>query len=209
MARSDPYRRLAGVYDRIVEPMQAGVRRIALDVIPPQRGWHVLDVGCGTGTGLLAYVDAGCVAAGVDVSPSMLERARARLGDRAELHLVDGDRLPFGDGTFDLVTTTMVLHEVGEQQRSRVVTEMARVLKDDGRALIVNFRFGSLRGWRGPTFKLVSIIVERLSGHYSGYRGFRAGGGIPGLLEEGALVMEREKITAGGNVAIYIAGKGA
>lgn len=36
MSANDPYRRIAGVYDRLIEPMQAGVRKVALDVLPPQ-----------------------------------------------------------------------------------------------------------------------------------------------------------------------------
>lgn len=58
MSANDPYRRIAGVYDRLIEPMQSGVRRVALDVVPPQSGWQVLDVGCGTGSGLVPYVAA-------------------------------------------------------------------------------------------------------------------------------------------------------
>ena len=91
MSANDPYRRVAGVYDRLIEPMQAGVRRVALDVVPPQPEWQVLDVGCGTGTGMVPYVEAGCTVIGVDVSTAMLGIATARLGDRAELHLTAGD----------------------------------------------------------------------------------------------------------------------
>lgn len=90
MSARDPYRRLAPLYDRLIEPMQAGVRRIALDLIPPQPDWQVLDVGCGTGTGMAPYIEAGCAVIGVDVSAAMLEKAAARLGDRAKLHLTDG-----------------------------------------------------------------------------------------------------------------------
>lgn len=204
MSANDPYRRIAGVYDRLIEPMQAGVRRVALDVIPPQPGWQVLDVGCGTGTGLAPYVEAGCRVLGVDVSAAMLERAIARLGDRAELHLTDGDTLPFDGGRFDLVTTSMVLHEVPTEARTALVAEMARVVEPDGRLLFIDFRFGSLRGWKGPTFRALSGVIERFSGHYSGYRSFKTSGGVPGVVGEVGLGVEREKIVAGGNVAIYV-----
>jgi len=71
MSANEPDRRIAGVYDRLIEPMQAGERRVALDVVPPQPGWQVLDVGCGTGTGMAPYVAAGCRVIGVDVSGAM------------------------------------------------------------------------------------------------------------------------------------------
>jgi len=204
MRAEDPYRRIAAVYDRLIEPMQAGVRRVALDVVPPYPGWQVLDVGCGTGTGMARYVEAGCTVTGVDVSESMLERARARLGDRAALHLTDGDTLPFDGGRFDLVTTSMVLHEVAADARMALVAEMVRVARPDSRLLFIDFRFGSLRGWKGPMLRALSEVVERFSGHYSGYRSFKTSDGVPGVVGKAGLGIEREKIVAGGNVAIYV-----
>ena len=204
MRAEDPYRRIAAVYDRLIEPMQAEVRSVALDVVPPHPGWQVLDVGCGTGTGMARYVEAGCTVTGVDVSESMLERARARLGDRAALHLTDGDTLPFDGGRFDLVTTSMVLHEVAADARMALVAEMVRVARPDSRLLFIDFRFGSLRGWKGPMLRALSEVVERFSGHYSGYRSFKTSDGVPGVVGKAGLGIEREKIVAGGNVAIYV-----
>lgn len=153
------------------------------------------------------YVEAGCAVAGVDVSPAMLNRARARLGDAAELHLTDGGGLPFADGRFDLVTTSMVLHEVPEEARPGLLDEMARVARADGRLLLIDFRFGSLRGWKGPLFRMLSAVIERFSGHYSQFRSFKRSGGVPGVVSAAGLAIEREKIVAGGNVAIYVVGK--
>lgn len=199
----DPYRHIARVYDRLIEPMQAGVRRVALDVVPPQSDWKVLDVGCGTGSGMALYAEAGCKVVGVDVSAAMVEMAATRLGDQAMLHLTDGSGLPFDDDVFDLVTTSMVLHEVLASERAALVAEMARVAKPDGSLLFTDFRFGSLRGWKGPVLRAVSEVIERLSGHYSKYRSFKASGGVPSVMFEAGLGTEREKIVAGGNVAIY------
>jgi ubiquinone/menaquinone biosynthesis C-methylase UbiE len=185
--------------------MQAGVRKVALDVLPPDADWRVLDVGCGTGTGLAPYLDAGCDVSGVDVSPAMLEQARRRLGDVPSLELTGGDVLPFDDHRFDLVTTSMVLHEVAAEDRAGVLAEMARVTNPAGRLLLIDFRFGSRRGWNGPTLRGLSGVIERFSGHYDGYRSFKAPGGVPPLLETAGLTLEREKIVAGGNVSVYVA----
>ena len=203
MDANDPYRRIASVDDRLIEPMQAGVRRVALDVVPPQPEWQVLDVGCGTGTGMAAYVEAGCTVVGVDTSAAMLEKAAARLGDRAELHLTGGDILPLEDGRFDLVTTSMVLHGVPADDRMALVTEMARVAKPDGRLLFTDFRFGSLRGWKGPVLRAANEVIERFSGHFSEFRSFKASGGIPHVVGNAGLGIERAKIVAGGTLAIY------
>ena len=203
MARSDPYRRIAGIYDLFVEPMQSGVRRIGLRLAPPEPGWRVLDVGCGTGTGLSPYVESGCEAVGVEVSPAMLEKARARLGDRAELYLTDGSALPFEDRSFDLVTTSMVLHELSPKARPRFIREMGRVTKSEGHLLITDFQFGSLRGWRGPMSRAVSHLFERVSGHYAAYRSFKAAGGVPAVIADAGMTVQSHKIVAGGNIALY------
>jgi ubiquinone/menaquinone biosynthesis C-methylase UbiE len=201
---SDPYRNIAKIYDRVIEPMQAGVRRVAARVLPPEPDWQVLDVGCGTGTGLVPYLSAGCTVAGVDISQEMLDRAKDRLGVDANLQLTDGDTLPFPDDQFDLTTTTMVLHEVPEDQRSSFLREMARVTKPGGALMVIDFRFGTLRGWRGPVLRAASEIIERLSGHYPQYRSFKQAGGVPGVMEVAGLDVTREKIVAGGNVAICV-----
>ena len=135
----------------------------------------------------------------------MLEQAQKRLGDAAELHLTDGAALPFSDGSFDLVMASMVLHEVPEDERIGFLTEMGRVAGSTGTVQIIDFRFGSLRGWRGPVLKVVNVAIERLSDHYDGYRSFRAGGGFPPLASAAALRVDREKVVAGGNVAVYLA----
>lgn len=203
MATTDPYRLIARFYDRMIEPMQAGVRRRTLSVLPPEDGWQVLDVGCGTGTGLLPYLEAGCEVSGVDVSPAMLSRAADRLGDRAELHHTDGGSLPFPSDHFDLVATTMVLHEVPSPERRPFILEMARVAKPDGHLLITDFHIGSMTG-RGIVLRGVTEVVERLSGHHSGYRSFKANGGAPAILQRAGLDVAQQKIVAGGNVGIYV-----
>ena len=69
---SDPYRRIARFYDAMVEPFNATLRRYVVKVARPKEGMKVLEVGCGTGTNLELFADAGCEIAGIDLSPSMM-----------------------------------------------------------------------------------------------------------------------------------------
>jgi SAM-dependent methyltransferase len=66
------------------------------------RGKRLLDVGCGTGKSLIPMLERGWVASGCDISPAMLEIARAKIGDVARLELADMRELP-RLGEFDLV----------------------------------------------------------------------------------------------------------
>jgi demethylmenaquinone methyltransferase/2-methoxy-6-polyprenyl-1,4-benzoquinol methylase len=201
---SDPYERIAGRYDRLTEPLLAGVRHAALETLPPQRGWRVLDIGCGTGTGMAPYLDGGCSVVGVDISEGMLAQAKNRLGQSASLVMTGAGRLPFADLQFDLVRASMVVHEISAPARPLVMAEMARVTRGDGRLLVVDYRFGSLRGWRGPTFAAISWLVERLSGHFDGFRSFKADGGVPALADAAGLRVELERPIGGGNIGIYV-----
>jgi SAM-dependent methyltransferase len=66
------------------------------------RGRRLLDVGCGTGLSFVAPLERGFEVTGCDISPAMIEQARAKFGDRAELLVADMRALP-EIGRFDLV----------------------------------------------------------------------------------------------------------
>ncbi|WP_238695362.1 class I SAM-dependent methyltransferase [Ornithinimicrobium flavum] len=65
----------------------------------------------------------------------MVDLARRRLGEEADLHEADlGEPLPFGDAEFDLVVASLVLHYL--QDWSGPLTELRRVLRPGGRLLV-------------------------------------------------------------------------
>lgn len=96
----------------------------------------VLDVGCGTGmlSERLLGAFPSCRLTGVDLSPAMVERARARLAGRAEVREADAERLPFHDGAFDLVVCNDSFHHYPDPDRAAF--QMWRVLRKGG-ALIL------------------------------------------------------------------------
>jgi phosphatidylethanolamine/phosphatidyl-N-methylethanolamine N-methyltransferase len=138
------YRRYAPFYDRlfglVLEPgRQALAKAVALDA--PKL---LLEVGVGTGLTLSAY-PATTQIVGVDISPEMLAIARERvlaLPDRAiELLCLDGETMPFNDATFDAVTLPYVLSVTPDP--TRLVNELRRVCKPNGKIFIVNHFSGS------------------------------------------------------------------
>jgi SAM-dependent methyltransferase len=100
------YDALAPAYDTLTaayayEPWLAALEQLA------QRhgltGRRVLDVACGTGNSFLPLLRRGYEVTACDLSPEMLARARAKVGERAALHVADARSLPVF-GAFDLVT---------------------------------------------------------------------------------------------------------
>ena len=141
----DPYHSVAGIYDRLFESMNKGLRLAGIKLFRPAKGMNVLDVGCGTGTHLDLYRGYECNLYGLDLSPSMLEVARKRLGNAAKLVLGDAAEMPYENSQFDLVIAMLSLHEMCPETRSAVVMEITRVLKTEGRSLLIDFHPGPYR----------------------------------------------------------------
>lgn len=98
-------------------------------------GRRILDAGCGSGPLSAALGAKGAVVTGFDSSPAMLELARQRLGESADLHLADLSRpLPFADDSFDDVVASLVLHYL--EDWSAPLAELRRVLKPGGRLIL-------------------------------------------------------------------------
>jgi ubiquinone/menaquinone biosynthesis C-methylase UbiE len=165
----------------------------------------VLDVGCGTGAHLEAYVDSGAECFGLDASPAMLAEASARLGDSADLELGDATALPYRDSSFNLVFTSLFLHELDAESRTAALSEIARVTRPEGRVLIIDYRAGSLRA-KGYVTRSISTVAERVAGrdHYRNWRAYLSSGGAPAASAQVGLTVEREKIVAGGNFAVWL-----
>ena len=93
----DPYKRVARFYDRLFEPMNRGLRVLGFRMFMPRRGGAVLDVGCGTGIHLEMVQRYGCKLYGIDASQSMLELAKARLGEGAGTFAITAISCPLED----------------------------------------------------------------------------------------------------------------
>ena len=167
----------------------------------------MLDVGCGTGSALAEYQHAGYTPSGIDGSEAMLNKARERLGPGADLRLGDATALPYEDDTFDLVAAAFVVHEMPTGSRSKVLAEMARVAAADGEILLIEQHAGAPRGIDGRLRRAVTVVAERGAGreHFRNYREFVRTGGIPTAAKQARLTIDREKIIAKGNIALFVA----
>lgn len=144
----------------------------------PQSGDRVLDVATGTADVALAFARdarAGEIV-GVDLSPGMLEVAREKLarlglGDRIALRAGDALSLPFEDRSFDVVTIAFGLRNLPDYARG--VSEMARVLKPGGRAVVLEFlppRGAALVAYRAYLSTFLPLTGRLVSGSREAYR---------------------------------------
>ena len=172
MSAYENYTAVSADYDRTRVPV--GVE-IILGCLAsrgrPLASLRLLDAGCGTGSYsavLRRYV--GAVDA-VDLNPSMLGVARAKLdrtpGCPVTLHEAGIDALPFEDACFDAVMVNQVLHHLpdspgdGRPMLRRVLGGLARVLRPGGAAIINTCSHEQLRrGWWYAT--LVPDAVETM-----------------------------------------------
>lgn len=107
--------------------MDGREKSLMLDLVAPRGGERFLDVGCGTGDHLLLFRRKGCDVTGIDPSPSMLDAARQKLANRAELREGSAEDLPFSDNEFDIVTMITALEFTGDPQKA--IAEAIRVCR--------------------------------------------------------------------------------
>jgi SAM-dependent methyltransferase len=100
-----------------------------LTLLPPPAGL-TLDVGCGEGRFPRDLVQRGYHVVGVDASPTLIAHAREADPD-GDYRVADAAHLPIDDGSVQLVTAFMSLHDIDDMDGA--IREMARVLAPDGR----------------------------------------------------------------------------
>ena len=128
-------------------------------------GRDVLECGCGTGLLLQRFVEFARSAKGIDLSPGMLDLARARGLDVREGSVTD---LPFADASFDVTCSYKVLAHVPDI--GRALREMARVTRPGGVVLAEFYNPMSLRGLAkklGPAGKISATTTTRESAVYT------------------------------------------
>jgi SAM-dependent methyltransferase len=128
-------------FNALIDRLQERAWKRGLAWASPAPGARVLDVGCGTGRWLRRYAELGLNAFGVDATPGMLRRAQ-EVGTKSPVVAAPAQHLPFENETFDLVSAVTVVQHVPAPAQSRVLREMARVLRPGGHLMLLELTRG-------------------------------------------------------------------
>lgn len=174
---------LNGLYDTLVAltSRESAFKSTLLDGAGLASGQRVLDVGCGTGT--LACMAAqrvpGLRLHGLDGDPAILQRARRKARQRGVvIDFVPGlsTRLPFPDGYFDHVASTLFFHHLVADDKQGTLAEIHRVLKPGGHLHIADWGAA-----QDAVMRAAFLTIQLIDGFQT--TGDNVHGKLPGMLE--------------------------
>src|SRR3954454_5198061 len=155
-------------YDRLSTPMEEMGREV-MDRCELRGDETVLDAGCGSGRlteRLIDRVPDGRVI-GVDVSASMIDAARKRLGADADLRVADLVGLDLGGETVDVVFSTATFHWIADHEA--LFASLRRALRDGGRLVAQCGGFGNIASVHAAARE--AAAGEPFRAHFDGWRG--------------------------------------
>jgi phosphatidylethanolamine/phosphatidyl-N-methylethanolamine N-methyltransferase len=156
------YDKWAPVYDIVFGPIFHRGRQAAIEAAE-RIGGRILEVGIGTGIALRDYSPNNRIV-GIDISESMLEKARARVSEMGLTHVeqlavMDASNLDFPDNSFDVVMAQYVVSTVPRPEAT--LDEFARVLKPGGEIILAS-RLSEESGIRRSIEHFVSPAARKL-----------------------------------------------
>jgi demethylmenaquinone methyltransferase/2-methoxy-6-polyprenyl-1,4-benzoquinol methylase len=113
-------------------------RQLALQGLSINSQTKILDLCCGSGQATQFLLQYSQNVTGLDASPLSLQRAKHNV-PKAEYVEAFAEEMPFADNTFDLVHTSVAMHEMKPQQLRQILQQVYRVLKPGGIFTLIDF----------------------------------------------------------------------
>ena len=200
----------APVYD-FFEPIlllgkQAEYDRQIVSLLELDKADRILDLGCGTGvlTRMIAdQLDAedGGVSVGIDAAARMIQVARKKRGnDVCRFEVAAAEDLPYEDGAFDAVVSSLFFHHVDLDLKAKALSEAWRVLRPQGKLVIADMhipttRMGALISHISRWFFMQPQIGENIKGV------------LPGLIKNAGFKLPEIVCTYFGYISLFFSRK--
>jgi SAM-dependent methyltransferase len=195
----------ASAADRVARayaaPDLTAVRERQIDLLGPQAGWRVADVGCGPGAFAAALCARGVRVTAIDSAQAMLDAVEAR-GLGCELVLADALELPLATGSHDAACLVQVLEYVDDPVAA--LREAARVVRPGGVVLAADTDWDT-QGFNVADRELGRRVVQAWAdGKPDGWAGRRLRGWLnaAGLVPEDRRVVVLDATEWGGDTFI-------
>jgi SAM-dependent methyltransferase len=183
-------------YSLMVDPFLKNMRkRVAYHV---ENGQAVIDVACGTGAQVFELSAKVRYAAGIDLSESMINKAEEKQQKKNitnVLFRVDDatGRLNFDSRQFDVAILSLALHQFSPKDYPNILKEMKRVAE---RFILVDYAIPLPGNFFGTGSKVAEFLAGRE--HFRNFRKYGSRGGLPVILADNKIKIEREEFFAKG-----------
>lgn len=192
------------IYDWSIEPLLGKIKQKVTEYILEYDLFPLLDLCCGTGKQCAVIKKDRKRIIGLDLDLKMVKYALSRY---PQIPFVCGDasRIPFKDKSFNAIILSYALHEKPPELQKKIMDEARRLLKTEGKIIIIDFekpwncvsRLGGLLTW----------MIERTAGgdHYRNRQKFLKQGGLGTFITRSNLIeIERYNVELG-NSSIVLA----
>lgn len=174
-------------------------RRLALQNLSINQDTKILDLCCGSGQATQFLVEYSQDVTGLDASPLSLKRAEQNV-PQAQYVEAFAEKMPFPDNYFEIVHTSVAMHEMEPQQRRQIFQQVYRVLKPGGIFTMVDFhRPTNLLFWPGLAVFLWLFETE------TSWQLIESN--VPAVLSEIGFEVSRHVLYAGGSLQVIQAKK--
>ena len=159
------FNQIANIYDRTNDIISLGthkfVKKIAVSKLNISKSCFILDICTGTGdiVQIIKKIRPNAKVIGMDISENMLKIAKQK--DPTGVYIKnDCQQLPFKDNEFDIVTASFGIRNI--EDRTKVLSEIYRVLKPGGKFLHLDFGYKNIFSYIFDLIVLSSIKIFKI-----------------------------------------------
>lgn len=180
-------------YSNIIDPWLRSIRIYAVSFSGIKKRYKILDVCCGTGDQAFFFREKAGEVAGIDKNEEMIAEAQKRKRKdnikNVSFQIGNATSLPFPNNYFDLASISLGLHEMKRGDRNTTISEMKRVVKENGNLIFIDFRVPLPKTLTSQALRLIEYMAGKEN--YSCFKDYLNQGGLPVLVAGNGLEEEK------------------